>query len=100
METGKAANVALDALGQPYLDARKAVFMANIHGMPKIGRIFAIPAMQKYSHRIVLADGADTLARYPRKAGKVTVFKLDPKGLIAKISYWAPGAEPAGDHLK
>ena len=65
METGKKANAALSALGKDYLPAKNAVYLANIHGMPGIGRMFALPKMKKYSHRIILGDDAALIARFP-----------------------------------
>jgi len=47
METGKKANATLTALGKEYLPAQKAVYVANIFGMPGIGRMFAMPKMRK-----------------------------------------------------
>ncbi len=41
METGKKANGALSALGKDHLSNKKAVYIANIHGMPGVGRMFA-----------------------------------------------------------
>ena len=49
METGKKANASLTTLGKEYLTEKKAVYVANIDGMPAIGRMFAIPKMKKYS---------------------------------------------------
>ena len=56
MTTGKKANAVLNALGKDHLPAKKAVYVANIHGMPGIGRFFAIPKMKRYAHRIILGD--------------------------------------------
>lgn len=100
METGKAANGALAKLGGKYLNEKGAVYMANIHGMPGVGRMFALPKMRKYPHAIVLADEENLLADYPRKEGKVTVLKLDGEARIAAISYWSPGSEKLDDLLK
>ncbi|RYD64196.1 MAG: hypothetical protein EOP84_32940 [Verrucomicrobiaceae bacterium] len=46
METGKKANGALTALGKDHLTSKKAVYIANIHGMPGVGRMFALPKMK------------------------------------------------------
>ena len=99
METGKKANAALTTLGKEYLGSKKAVYVANIHGMPGIGRMFAIPKMKKYSHRIILADDAGLIARFPQQAGKVTVLKISG-GKVTSITYWTPGAEKVDDYLK
>lgn len=99
MDTGKKANAALTALGKDYLGSKKAIYMANIFGMPGIGRFFAIPKMKKYQHRIVLADDAALIARFPQQVGKVTVLTVSA-GKVESIAYWTPGAEVVDGYLK
>ncbi|MBC8128083.1 MAG: hypothetical protein H8M99_13160 [Gloeobacteraceae cyanobacterium ES-bin-144] len=99
METGKKANVTLTALGKDYLGSKKAVYMANIFGMPGIGRMFAMPKMKKYNHRIILADEAALIAHFPAQAGKVTVLTLSG-GKIQSVAYWTPGAEGVESYMK
>ena len=99
MDTGKKANGALTSLGKDYLPGKKAVFIANIHGMPGIGRMFALPKMKKYSHRIVLGDDAALIAGFPRQQGKVTVLKLSG-GKVESVSYWDPSSEAVDGYLK
>lgn len=99
METGKKANAILSTLGKDHLDDRKAVYLANIFGMPGIGRAFAIPKMKKYSHRIILGDDSALIAKFPRQEGKVTVLKITG-GKVAGISYWTPGTDSVDDYLK
>ena len=99
METGKKANAVLSPLGMEFLGSKKAVYMANIFGMPGIGRMFAIPKMKKYSHRIILADDAALIAHFPVQTGKVTVLTLS-SGKVASIAYWTPGAESLDGYLK
>ncbi len=99
METGKKANAALNALGKEYLGTKKAVYIANIHGMPGIGRMFAMPKMKKYVHRIILGDDEALIAKFPEQKDKVTVLKLDG-GKVAAISYWSPANESLEDALK
>ena len=99
METGKKANAALSPLGKDYLASKKAVYMANIFGMPGIGRMFAMPKMKKYNHKIILADDAALIARFPEQAGKVTVLTLSG-GKVSSIGYWTPGTENIDGFLK
>lgn len=99
METGKKANAALNALGKDFLGAKNAVYVANIHGMPGIGRMFAMPKMRKYVHRIILGDDEALIAKFPEQKGKVTVLKLND-GKVASITYWTPGAEGLDQVLK
>ena len=99
MTTGKKANAALSALGKDHLPGKKAIYIANIHGMPGIGRFFAIPKMKRYAHRIILGDDADLIAKFPQQEGKVTILKL-ASGRIQSISYWNPESEPVDNFLK
>jgi hypothetical protein len=89
MDTGKKANGVLTTLGKDYLPGKKAVYMANIHGMPGIGRAFALPKMKKYAHRIILADDEKLIADFPEQKGKVTVLKL-ADGKVSSLQYWDP----------
>lgn len=99
METGKKANAVLNALGKDYLPGKKAVYVANIHGMPGIGRMFAMPKMKKYSHRIILGDDANLIAKFPEEKGKVTVLAISD-GKVTSIKYWSPEAEKLDTVLK
>jgi hypothetical protein len=99
METGKKANAVLSPLGKDFLGSKKAVYMANIFGMPGIGRMFAMPKMKKYNHMIVLADDEALIARFPTQAGKVTVLALSD-GKVTSIAYWTPGTEGIEGFLK
>jgi hypothetical protein len=99
METGKKANAVLSPLGKDYLSSKKAVYMANIFGMPGIGRMFAMPKMKKYNHKIILADDEALIAKFPEQKGKVTVFTLSD-GKVTSIAYWAPGTEGLDGFLK
>ncbi len=99
METGKKANAALTALGKDYLPGKKAVYMANIFGMPGIGRMFAMPKMKKYSHQIILADDAALIAKFPEQKGKVAVIAISGSK-VTSIKYWTPGTEGVEAYLK
>jgi len=90
MSTGKQANQYLSAKGQSFLDKHHAVFMANIYGMPWIGRKFALPKMKKYKHRILLLDKEGLLDGFPEKEGEVIVFELDAVNTIIGVRYWDP----------
>ena len=92
MATGKQANVKLSALGKDFLPKANATYVANIHGMPAIGRAFALPKMRSYAHRIVLADDERLLAPFPRMEKRVTVLRLQ-RGKVTAIRYWDPEKE-------
>jgi hypothetical protein len=99
METGKKANAALNGMGKDYLGSKQAVYIANIHGMPGIGRMFAMPKMKKYVHRIILGDDEALIAKFPEQKNKVTVLKLDD-GKVTSITFWTPGTEALDAALK
>lgn len=99
METGKKANAVLTTLGKEYLPAKQAVYVANIAGMPGIGRMFALPKMKKYAHRIILGDDAALIACFPQQTGKVTVLTLTD-GKVQAISYWTPGTDEVSGYLR
>ncbi len=93
MSPGKAVNGYLAQKPSDYLETHGAAFMANIHGMPAIGRFFALPKMKRYPHRILLADSDTLLERHPVKDGRVTVFSFDAKGVITAIRQLDPEKE-------
>jgi hypothetical protein len=99
METGKKANGALTTLGKDHLAGKKAVYIANIHGMPGIGRMFALPKMKNYNHRIILGDDAALIANFPEQKGKVTVLGLE-NGKVRSVQYWDPSTEGVNNFLK
>jgi predicted transcriptional regulator len=95
MSDGKAANRYFEAQGAEFLPSKDAVFIANIYGMPGIGRFFAMPKMRKYPHRIMLADEEGLLDAFPQEEDAVTIFELDDRGQIKAISFWNPKSEVA-----
>lgn len=95
MGSGKAANGYLEEQPAGFLDQHRALFIANIYGMPGIGRAFALPKMRKYPHRILLADAENFLARYPTQEDKLTVLTLDDAGKITAIRFINPKKEMA-----
>ena len=99
MDTGKRANAALHSAGANFLPGKHAAYLANIYGMPGIGRAFALPKMRKYCHRIILGDDAELITRFPEQKGKVTVLTLDGDK-VAAIRYWTPESEPIDSLLK
>ncbi len=96
MGSGKAANSYFEEQPAGFLDQQKALFIANIHGMPGIGRAFALPKMRKYPHRILLADAENFLVRYPTEEDKLTVLTLDEAGKITAVRFINPKKELAG----
>lgn len=90
MSPGKKANKWFAEKGADFLPQQKAIFLSDIHGMPGIGRTFALPKMKKYPHRILLGDAKDLLVRYPKQDEKLTVFRLDDTARITAIEFVDP----------
>ncbi|MBL9203157.1 MAG: hypothetical protein JNL39_21790 [Opitutaceae bacterium] len=90
MGSGKAANAYFEKQPAAFLDQEKTLFISNIHGMPGIGRMFALPKMKKYPHRILLADSENFLVRYPRKEDHLTVLTLDDAGKVTAVDFVNP----------
>lgn len=90
MGTGKKANKWFAEKGAEFLPKQQALFLADIHGMPGVGRVFALPKMKKYPHRILLGDAKDLLARYPKQDDKLTVLHLDADAKITAIEFVDP----------
>lgn len=95
MGAGKAANAFFEKQPATFLDSHHAIFISNIHGMPGIGRMFALPKMKKYPHRILLADAPDFLVRYPAQEDLLTVLTLDERGAITAIRHVNPKKDMA-----
>lgn len=87
MGDGKDANGYFAGQPADFLRQHEALFIADIHGMPAIGRFFALPKMRKYPHRILLGDDEHLLDRYPVQDGKLTLLRLDPQARITAIEF-------------
>ena len=97
MSTGKEANAYFARKGAGLLPNAQAIYVSNIYGMPSIGRVFALPKMRKYPHRIILADSENLLARYPQQKDRITVLSLDANLRITGVAFWNPKEDvPAG----
>ncbi len=90
MGDGKKANRYFEKMGKAFLPDNHAVYLANIYGMPSVARVFAMPKMRKYPHRIMLADEKGLLDPFPQKKNNATVFELDNNNQIIAISFWDP----------
>lgn len=97
---GTSANNKLAEQGAGFLEKHQAVYVMDIHSMPGVARVFAVPKMRKYPQRIVLVEAAGTLAWVPTQTGRVTVLALTSAGGLQKVSYWNPDNEPVAEYLQ
>ena len=100
MATAKQANGHLAEQGAGFLDQHGAVYVANVHGMPGMGKFFALRKMRRYPHRIVLSEQAHALDPFPRSEGSVTVVTLGTDGRIAALHFWNPAQEALQQYLE
>nr|WP_218172222.1 FAD/FMN-containing dehydrogenase [Pseudomonas sp. F8002] len=88
MDAAKIVDAALQGQPKGYLEARHAVFLADIQRMPRlIAKMFAVPAMQAYNYRVMLDRDARVTPRYPASVNKVLWLQLDHGTLVAQREY-------------
>lgn len=90
MGDGKKANAWFEKKGAGFLETNHALYIANINGMPGVGRMFALPKMRKYPHRILLAETDEILARFPKQKNKLTVLHLNGAGTVQTLEFVDP----------
>lgn len=87
-EKGTGADISdfLNAKNPEFLDTHHAAYIANISKMPwLISKIFALPKMQSYKHKILLINDEND-KRFVAKKGKSTVYKL-VNGVVKKVYF-------------
>lgn len=78
MDSAKLLGAALEGQPKGYLEARRALFVADISRMPGlIGKLFAIPAMRDYSYRVLLDREAQVVPQYAAPEQGVLWLQLD-----------------------
>ncbi|WP_339541719.1 FAD/FMN-containing dehydrogenase [Pseudomonas sp. JAI120] len=88
MDAAKLVDAALQGQPKGYLEARHAVFVADIQRMPRlIAKLFAVPAMQSYNYRVMLDRDARIAPHYPAAADKVLWLQLDNGTLVSQHEY-------------
>ncbi|MDH1629246.1 FAD/FMN-containing dehydrogenase [Pseudomonas mosselii] len=90
MDGAKLMKAALAEQPKGYLEARSAVFVADIQRMPAlISKLFAIPAMRDYSYRVLLDRDGQVASRYAGEEGQVLWLSLDNGVLVGQKAYTA-----------
>ena len=78
MDGAKLLDAALEGRPKGYLEARRALFVADISRMPGlIGKLFAIPAMRDYSYRVLLDREAQVVPQYAAPEQGVLWLQLE-----------------------
>ncbi|MFK3724269.1 FAD/FMN-containing dehydrogenase [Pseudomonas monteilii] len=88
MQGAKLVKAALAEQPAGYLEARGAVFVADIERMPAvISTLFAIPAMRGYAYRVMLDRQGRVAERYAVPDASVRLMRLDHGTLVAQETY-------------
>lgn len=88
MDGAKLLKQAMADQPKGYLEARHAVFVADIQRMPAlIAKMFAVPAMRDYSYRVLLDRENRVASRYPGAEGAVLWLQLKDGRLLARHEY-------------
>ena len=88
MDAAKLVKAALEDRPKGYLEARHAVFVADIQRMPTlIAKMFAVPAMRDYSYRVLLDREGRVAPRYLGAENKVLWLQLNEGRLVAQREY-------------
>jgi hypothetical protein len=78
MDAAKLLDAALEGQAKGYLEARQALFVADISRMPGlIGKLFAIPAMRDYNYRVLLDREAQVVPQYAAPEEGVLWLQLE-----------------------
>lgn len=88
MDGAKLIKEALKDQPKGYLEARHAVFVADIQRMPAlIAKMFAVPAMRDYHYRVMLDREGRVASRYPGAEGQVLWLQLKDGRLLSQREY-------------
>lgn len=88
MEGGKLVNAALEGQPKGYLEARHAVFVADISRMPAlVSSLFAVPAMRDYNYRVLLDRESRVVSRYPGDESRVLWLRLEQGRLLEQREF-------------
>ncbi|WEK28215.1 MAG: FAD/FMN-containing dehydrogenase [Candidatus Pseudomonas phytovorans] len=88
MDGAKLVKAALAEQPKGYLEARDAVFVADIQGMPAlISKLFAIPAMRDYNYRVLLDRDGRVAGRYPGQDGQVQWLQVEQGVLVSQRAF-------------
>jgi hypothetical protein len=88
MDAAKLVDAALQGQTKGYLEARHAIFVADIQRMPRlIAKMFAVPAMRDYSYRVMLDRDGRVAPRYPGSVDKVLWLQLKNGQLVGQYEY-------------
>ncbi|MCY1361476.1 hypothetical protein D9M69_481440 [compost metagenome] len=88
MDGSKLVKAALEGQPKGYLEARHAVFVADISRMPAlVSSLFAVPAMRDYNYRVLLDRESRVASRYPGDESRVLWLRLEQGRLLEQREF-------------
>ncbi|MGY4527620.1 FAD/FMN-containing dehydrogenase [Pseudomonas sp. UBA4617] len=88
MDAARLVKAALADQPKGYLEARDAVFVADIQRMPAlISKLFAVPAMRGYHYRVLLDRDGRVASRYTGQDGQVQWLQLEQGRLVSQQAF-------------
>ena len=88
MKAAQMVKAAIEDQPKGYLEARHAVFLADVHGMPSlIAKLFAIPSMKGYKYRVVLDRDGKIADQYPGDKKQILMLQLDNGKLVSQQAF-------------
>ena len=88
MDGNKLVKAALEGQPKDYLEARHAVFVADISRMPAlVSSLFAVPAMRDYNYRVLLDRESRVVSRYPGDESRVLWLRLEQGRLLEQREF-------------
>lgn len=76
MDTAKLVDAAMKERPKGYLEARHAIYIADIEKMPTVARMFAIPAMRSADYRILLDREGQVAPQYTDDRDTVALLHI------------------------
>lgn len=83
MDAAKLVEAALEKQPKGYLEARHAVYVADIEKMPGVIKMFVVPSMRSSAYRILLDREGKIASRYDEGRDAVLWLELD-KGVVQR----------------
>ncbi|MEE8558335.1 MAG: FAD/FMN-containing dehydrogenase, partial [Myxococcota bacterium] len=77
MDGGGVLKDALKKSGAELLKSAGAVYVADVHRMPVIRRLFALPGLRRRGYPVLIDEDGTATESFPSAEGKATLIELE-----------------------